>query len=689
MSTRNEMTATPPAPQLRFRQVHMDFHTSPLIPGIAADFDPEAFARTLRDAHVDSVTCFAVCHHGLSYYPTTVGAMHPHLSRDLLGEQIDACHRHGIRVPGYVTVVWNEHQATLHPEWRQVRPDGRAAGRLPVGPIGKHDWQWLCLNSPYADHVASVVEEVVRGYPVDGLFLDIVMTVTPGCVCGYCLRGMQEEGLDPEDEGDLRRYTLAVERRFMERISRETWALRPDLPLFFNSRLRLAGDPALGNRPEAPSFSHWEIESLPSGGWGYTHFALYNRFFQTLGKPRLGMTAVFHRSWADFGTVKSQAALDYECFRALAGGAACSIGDQMHPRGILNLEAYRRIGATYAAVEAKEPWCRNATPRAEVGLLLSPDVSSGTRPVGLDSEEGALHMLLELGAQVAVLDRQSDFSAYRVVIAPDHVRLDPDLAATLRAYVAGGGALLLSHESGLHRDGEGFALDEEMGLDYLGVSQDDVEFLRPVGGLEAEIPAMDHALYLRGSAVRARPGTLTLGAVVPPYFSRTWAHFSSHAQTPPNPTALPDLAAVTLRGRVAYLAHPIFHAYQQHGYPVYRQIVGALLRRLLPTPLVRTNLPSTGEVSLLRQAAGAAGDSPERLICHVLHYAPQRRTPDLDLLDDVIPLHDVDVVVRTGWTPRAAYLAPERAVLPMTMQGAYASVRVPRVDGHAMIVLER
>ncbi len=667
----------------------MDFHTSPLIPGIAADFDPATFARTLRDAHVDSVTCFAVCHHGLSYYPTKVGAVPPHLSRDLLGEQIEACHRYGIRVPGYVTVAWNEQQATLHPEWRQIQPDGRAAGRLPVGPIDKHDWQWLCLNSPYADHVAAVVDEVVRGYPVDGLFLDIVMTVTPGCVCGYCLRGMRDEGLNPEDEGALRRYALAVERRFMERISRDVWALKPDLPLFFNSHLRLAGDPTLGNGPEAPFFSHWEIESLPSGGWGYTHFALYNRFFQTLGKPRLGMTAIFHRSWADFGTLKSQAALDYECFRALAGGAACSIGDQMHPRGLLNAEAYRRIGVTYAAVEAKELWCRDATPLAEVGLLLSPDVVSGTRPVGLESEEGALRMLLELGAQVAVLDRQADLSAYRVVVAPDNVRLDPDLAGILRAYVTGGGALLFSHESGLRRDGEGFALDEEMGLDYLGVSQDDVAFLRPVGGLEAEIPAMDHALYLRGSAVRPRAGTLTLGAVVSPYFSRTWAHFSSHAQTPPNPAALSDLAAVTLRGRVAYLAHPIFHAYQQHGYPVYRQIVGALLRRVLPTPLVRTNVPSTGEVSLVRQGAGADGDSPERLICHILHYVPQRRTPDLDLLEDVIPLHDVEVGVRTAWTPRVAYLAPERAGLPMTMQGEYASVCVPRVDGHAMIVLER
>jgi len=38
---------------------------------------------------------------------------------------------------------------------------------------------------------------------------------------------------------------------------------------------------------------------------------------------------------------------------------------------------------------------------------------------------------------------------------------------------------------------------------------------------------------------------------------------------------------------------------------------------------------------------------------------------------------------------QAAYLAPERVALPVTMQGDYASVRVPRVDGHAMIVLER
>jgi len=90
---------------------------------------------------------------------------------------------------------------------------------------------------------------------------------------------------------DLRRHALHVEHRFMERISRLVWSLRPELPLFFNARLRLNGDPAMGNRPERGYYSHWEIESLASGGWGYGHFPLYNRYFQTLGKPRLGMTA--------------------------------------------------------------------------------------------------------------------------------------------------------------------------------------------------------------------------------------------------------------------------------------------------------------------------------------------------------------------------------------------------------------
>jgi hypothetical protein len=45
-------------------------------------------------------------------------------------------------------------------------------------------------------------------------------------------------------------------------------------PFFFNARLRLNGDPTMGNRPERGSYSNWENDSLASGDWGYGHFPL-------------------------------------------------------------------------------------------------------------------------------------------------------------------------------------------------------------------------------------------------------------------------------------------------------------------------------------------------------------------------------------------------------------------------------
>src|SRR5579885_3922336 len=65
--------------ELPFRHIHLDFHTSPAIPDVVADFRAAEFAGTLKEAHVNSITVFAKCHHGMAYYPTKVGVRHPGL----------------------------------------------------------------------------------------------------------------------------------------------------------------------------------------------------------------------------------------------------------------------------------------------------------------------------------------------------------------------------------------------------------------------------------------------------------------------------------------------------------------------------------------------------------------------------------------------------------------------------------
>jgi len=125
----------PGAPELRFRQVHLDFHTSEHVEDIAARFDPDEFARTLERARVNSVTCFARCHHGWIYYDTKVNPerRHPHLKRNLLKEQIEACHRRNIRVPIYVTIQWDHYTAQRHADWLVVDEKGAPVG-TPIMP---------------------------------------------------------------------------------------------------------------------------------------------------------------------------------------------------------------------------------------------------------------------------------------------------------------------------------------------------------------------------------------------------------------------------------------------------------------------------------------------------------------------------------------------------------------------------
>ncbi|WP_244271895.1 hypothetical protein [Pseudovibrio denitrificans] len=135
----------------RYRQIHLDFHTSEHIGGIGSKFDPTQFVETLKHGEVDSVTLFARCHHGWSYYPTNVGKPHPELQNaDLLGDMIKACHAADIATPIYLTVQWDELTAREHPEWRVMQAQNTAANYPGTEPSAMNQltptWHTICLN---------------------------------------------------------------------------------------------------------------------------------------------------------------------------------------------------------------------------------------------------------------------------------------------------------------------------------------------------------------------------------------------------------------------------------------------------------------------------------------------------------------------------------------------------------------
>ncbi|HUT17968.1 MAG TPA: beta-galactosidase, partial [Anaerolineae bacterium] len=347
--------------ELPFRQIHLDFHTSAEIEGIGADFDPDAFAETLQRAHVNSINLFARGHHGWVYYDTAQfpERRHPHLRRDLLREQIDACHARGIRTPVYVTVQWDHYTALRHPEWRVMQADGCLEG---TPPYEAGFYRRLCLNTPYVEWLKRFVQEVMETLPIDGLWLDIVDA--QDCSCWYCREGMVAQGLEPSNPA----HRTAFGKQVLHTFQREMTALihdhDPKLLVFYNS-----GHVGPRHRGMIDWFTHFELESLPSGGWGYLHFPIAARYARTLGKPFLGMTGKFQTSWGDFHSYKNPAALEFECLHMLALNAQCSIGDQLPPRGAIDQPTYDLIGGVYAQVEEKEPWCAGAKQVVDIGVL--------------------------------------------------------------------------------------------------------------------------------------------------------------------------------------------------------------------------------------------------------------------------------------------------------------------------------
>jgi len=649
------------------RQVHLDFHTGPQIPGVGAHFDAKAFAQTFVDAHVDSVTVFAKCHHGHLYYDTPRPERHPGLAAgvDLLRQQVDALHAVGIRAPIYISVQCDEYAANTHPEWVARQPNG---AQVKWGEsVFKPGWQILDMATGYQDYLFDQTREILERFkPVDGIFFD--MCWDQPSTTGAFISQMRAAGLQPESEADRKRHAHHLALAYMKRFHDLVKAHSPEGSCYFNSR------PLNNLAEEAPYLTQIEIEALPTGGWGYMYFPKNVRFARMFGRPYLGMTARFHKSWADFGGLKPYAALEYETSQMMAHGAKCSIGDQLHPTGRLDVAAYDLIRRVYERVAAREPWLESATPLSEVGLFLAdvhPALDAGT------VDDGATRMLTQLKVQFDIVPRDADWSRYALLILPDTVIIDDTLGRKLQQYVQQGGSILATGFSGVSADGSTLQFPP-LGVAPLGVSPYTTTYLRFGETLSRDVPPTDHVMYDPGIRIRPLNNTTAFGQVVEPYFERAWDHFCSHHQTPGDRAT--DYPIATLAGKVAYIPFPIFAAFAKHGNYPYRLLVRNLMQQLGVDPLIRVQGPTGMEVTATRQG--------DRTIVHLLYYTPERRTKDLDIVEDIVPLHDIPLSIRLPHRPTRAYLAPQMQELPLNWIDGRAEVTVPAIAGHGMVVFE-
>lgn len=652
------------------RQIHLDFHTSPLIEGIGAEFSADEFGATLKKAHVEHINLFAKCHHGWFYYPSAVGKMHPGLSFDLLGAQTEACRRYGISYSIYTCVGWNERTADEHPDWLELPPDGPAGYKAP-GSREFYEWQTLCLNQPdYRELICAELREEYERFSPLGFWIDIIQPHE--CACPCCRKKAFALGLDIEKQEDRVRLARLSQLDYMRDIHSFVMALDPKLHLYFNGHAYacdLGDEPALSNSNKRKYVTFLDIESLPSPEWGYAHFPVSVNYVNKYDTHDvIMMNGKFHLAWGDFGTLRNREALEYECFRAVANGAGVCVGDQLHPAGRLEKSVYERIGAVFEALERTEQWCTGSRKMAQIAVYTptkSAEMSGNSMNLSL---EGAYRVLTEQKYQYDIVDLTDDISGYALLILPDEVTLTAEAARRIDEYVEKGGRLLTTGFSGRELCC--------MPVVFEGSGNTCPRYMDIPAGVFPCVPAMKTVAYSGGAKIAAKPGAQVLCETVDSYFDRTDEHFCSHRQTPPKPHGDGEPCIVT-DGQVSVVSNVLFRDLAQYGVRVYKDILSDLIGRLVETPWVLSDLPAYAEVTLRRLGRS--------IIVHVLNYLVQRKCRELDTVEEVVPLFDRTLRVYTGCAPEAVYLQPEGKAAQYSFEDGYTVISLERLDGRCMI----
>lgn len=639
------------------KTVHLDFHTSPDIKDVGSKFDKDKFASTLKSAGVDSVTVFAKCHHGYTYYPSRVGTMHPGLGFNLLKDQIDAIHSIGAKAPIYITVGWSKKDADEHPEWHHVDfHTGKSAHAGepicddPDAPIKDCSWITLCPSGPYLEHLKALTHEVCREfYPVDGIFYDIVF-FSDSCVCEACKSGMRKRGLDPSSHTDAKKYYIEKRIEVLTELKNIVHGYAPDATVFYNS------GGADMNRPEFHSLStHFELEDLPTAWGGYDEMPIRAKYFEKYGKDFIGMTGKFHHDWGEFGGFKSKYALKYEVADMMSVGAGMSIGDHLHPSGKIDDGTYNNIGFAYGYAESIKKWSEGTKPYSDLALYISHNK---------ESDLGAAKLLSVMHLEYDVIESFSSLEKYSCVILPDRISFtDEDKKALIR-FTRGGGKLVASYES----------IFDELGITKLGPSDFDRDYI------ECELEDISTPFLSYSSAYKVKTDGEILAKVYEPYFSRTHRHFCGHKNTPFK-TEHADYPALVKCGNVIYFAHPVFKAYNRSGNYLLESFITKGIDLAYTRAIKVENLPSSGKVRLRKSDTGGF---------YALHtlYSPPINRGNVHLLADFPTLHDVTFTLRLDKRIKEITLEPSGEKLDFTENGDGVTFTLKPFSLHQLTVLK-
>jgi hypothetical protein len=316
-----------------------------------------------------------------------------------------------------------------------------------------------------------------------------------------------------------------------------------------------------------------------------------------------------------------------------------------------------------AFCRAREPWCHKARSVPQVGLLYSASGLYRASPSIFNPRggerlptKGTLQCLLASGQAVDILmdhHLEERAGAYPLIVVPEWAYLAPTVRRRLVAYAEGGGNLLVIGPrcARLFRD----RLRVEL-----------------VGRPELRVRYLAHAGMLAGTDVVSQRVRRRRGAKV---FGRT-----HETNDPRSPAETAATVAPLGKGRIAGVYLDLGTWYRAAATTVARDFLAALVRELFPEPIVEVAGSRSVEVTVHRIGS--------KLAVNLVNTAGPHADPAVYTYDEVPALGPLEVTIRAPERPKRIMRRPAGRRMRFTWRDGAATVRVPRLAIHEVLVVE-
>lgn len=646
-------------PRLRrdqsFLGMHFDFHARPDGNEIGKYTTRAMIENVIRRVRPDYLQIDCKGHPGWSSYPTKVGTAVPGIVGDPLRTWREVTAQHGVALFMHYSGVIDDEACRRHPEWAALPAGAKpgAKGRTATSLFGRYTDELLIPQ----------LCELGTQYGVDGVWVDgdcwgaVLDYSNPALEAFRKATGIQAVPRKPEDphfqefkdfhreayRRYLRHWVDAVHQKCPQFQIASNWSFSDHMPEPVSANVDfLSGDYSLQNSVNSARFS--------------------GRCLALQGKPWDLM------AWSFSGktgarSLKTVPQLEQEAAVVLAQGGGFQAYFTQKRDGAVRDYQMALMEAVAKFCRARQPWCHRAEAVPQIALLYSTAAHYrqchrlfSPHGTGVSALRGILTCLIHSQQCVDIRSEhhlKGHMTQYPLIVVPEWDYLEPAFRAELVEYVRGGGNLLL------------------IGPQAAGLFAKELD-IEPQGEPAAVGGYLEHNGWLANVGVKQQK--VRLGA-------RAKAFGKIYAQDDlRGPTEVAATITGLRKGQVAAVWFSMGERYTTGQTTVARDWLAALVRQLVPRPLVEVRGSHEVEV-VLRRMQG-------RLTVNLLNGAGPHANTAAYTLDEIPAVGPLTARVRTPQKPASVRLEPAGKALDFRYEQGVVSAIVPKLELHEVVVLK-